>query len=66
MLEIFTDQDLAKEILRVISRKTINTEKNNWMSKCLLSKEKEAHLTSKDCPVYSDIREKYSNFDNDE
>ena len=36
------------------------------MCKCLLSKEKEAHLTSQHCPVYSDIREKYSNFDNDE
>ena len=40
--------------------------KSNWMCKCLLSKEKEAHLTSQHCPVYSDIREKYSNFDNDE
>ena len=31
-----------------------------------MSKEKEAHITSTQCPIYSDIREKYNNFDNDE
>ena len=29
-------------------------------------KEKEAHLISQHSPFYSDIREKYSNFDKDE
>ena len=29
-------------------------------------REKEIHITSGDCPVYSDIRQKYSSFDSDE
>ena len=38
----------------------------NWMCKCENSKEKEKHITSYDCPVYSDIRAKYPDFDRDE
>ena len=38
----------------------------NWMCKCEKSKEKEKHITSYNCPVYSDIRSKYQNFDKDE
>ena len=40
--------------------------KTNWMCLCLQSKEKESHIISEQCPVYSDIRKKYLNFDNDE
>jgi hypothetical protein len=40
--------------------------KTDWMCKCGLSKEKEIHITSGNCPVYSDIRERYSDFNNDE
>ena len=40
--------------------------KSNWMCLCLESKEKETHITSEYCPIYSDIREKYQNFDSDE
>ena len=40
--------------------------KTNWMCKCGLSKEQEKHITSGQCPVYSDIREKYEDFKNDE
>ena len=40
--------------------------KTNWMCKCGLSKEKEAHITSGQCPIYSDIREKYTDFEKDE
>ena len=36
------------------------------MCKCGLSKEQEKHITSGQCPVYSDIREKYEDFKNDE
>ena len=36
------------------------------MSKCGLFKEKESHITSQNCPVYSDIWDKYSDFKNDE
>ena len=36
--------------------------KNNWMCKCGLSREKEIHITSEKCPIYADIREKYSDF----
>ena len=41
-------------------------KKNNWMCKCGLAKEKESHITSHSCPVYSDIRSKYVDFNNDE
>ena len=40
--------------------------KTNWMCMCGLSKEKEVHITSGKCPIYSDIREKYTDFDKDE
>ena len=40
--------------------------KSNWMCICLDSKEKENHIISGYCPIYSDIREKYQNFDSDE
>ena len=40
--------------------------KTDWMCRCGLSKEKELHITSGNCPVYSDIREKYTDLDNDE
>ena len=40
--------------------------KTNWMCKCGISKEKEKHITSFDCPVYSDIRAEYRGFDKDE
>ena len=36
----------------------------DWMCRCGLSKEKEFHITSGNCPVYSDIREKYTDFEN--
>ena len=38
------------------------------MCKCGLSKEteKEIHITSEQYPIYSGIREKYSDFNNDE
>ena len=36
------------------------------MCKCEKSKEKEKHITSYDCPVYSDIRAKYPDFDKDD
>ena len=39
--------------------------KSDWLCRCLMSKEKEAHITSTQYPIYSDIREKYNNFDND-
>ena len=39
--------------------------KTDWMCRCGV-KEKENHLTSYSCPVYSDIRQKYTNFDADE
>ena len=39
---------------------------NNWMCKCGLSREKELHITSNQCPIYSDIRQKYSDFSRDE
>ena len=40
--------------------------KTNWMCHCGQSKEQEIHITSGQCPVYSDIREKYLDFSNDE
>ena len=39
---------------------------NNHMCKCGLAKEKEAHITSGQYPIYSDIPEKYTEFDEDE
>ena len=40
--------------------------KTNWLCRCGKHREKEIHLTSRDCPVYNDLREKYSDLDNDE
>ena len=40
--------------------------KNNWMCKCGLSREKEIHITSEQCPIYADIRKKYSGFSKNE
>ena len=40
--------------------------KTNWMCQCGQSKEQEIHIISGQCPVYSDIREKYLDFSNDE
>ena len=40
--------------------------KSNWMCMCGESKEKEKHIKSYDCPVYSDIRAEFTNFDQDE
>ena len=40
--------------------------KTNWMCKCGISKEKETHITSENCPVYSDIREQFQGFEKDE
>ena len=40
--------------------------KTDWMCICGQSKEKEGHITSGQCPIYSDIREKYLDFNNDE
>ena len=40
--------------------------KSNWLCRCQEVREKEIHITSGDCPVYSDIRQKYSSFDSDE
>ena len=39
--------------------------KSNWFCRCG-QKEKEAHLTSGSCPVYSDIREKYTSLEDDQ
>ena len=38
--------------------------RSDWMCRCG-EKEKESHITSSSCPVYSDIREKYTSFDDD-
>ena len=43
-----------------------NYSKTNWMCKCGITKEKEKHLTSYNCPVYSDIRAEYQGFDKDD
>ena len=43
-----------------------NYAKTNWLCRCQKMREKEIHITSGDCPVYSDIREQYTNFDSDE
>ena len=40
--------------------------KSNWMCQCGISKEKEKHLTSENCPVYSDIRAQFQGFEKDE
>ena len=40
--------------------------KSNWMCLCGESREKEKHIKSYDCPVYSDIRADFTNFDKDE
>ena len=39
--------------------------KTNWFCRCG-KKEKEIHLTTESCPIYSDIRAKYTNFEDDE
>ena len=38
--------------------------KTNWLCRCG-EKEKESHLRSENCPIYSDIREKYGDFSQD-
>jgi hypothetical protein len=35
--------------------------RTNWMCRCLAVKEEEPHIVSGDCPVYSDIHERYEN-----
>ena len=40
--------------------------KSNWMCYCGLAKEKEKHITSENCPVYSDIRKQFQGFEKDE
>ena len=40
--------------------------KYNWLCRCGIQREKEIHITSQDCPVYNDLREKYTDLDNDE
>ena len=39
--------------------------KSDWMCRCG-EKEKEIHLTSENCPIYDDIRLKYTSFEKDE
>ena len=43
-------------------RKFTNT---GWLCRCGQEKEKEMHIISGSCPVYSDIREKFGNLQND-
>ena len=57
---------MVKGLLQVTFQRIINTEKTNWMCKCGISKEKEKHITSENCPVYSDIREQFQGFEKDE
>ena len=57
---------MVREVLQATFPMIIPIEKTDWMCLCGLSKEKEIHITSENCPVYSDIREKYSDFNNDE
>ena len=40
-------------------------EKTDFMCRCLEAREDERHVTSRDCPVYADIREQFSELDND-
>ena len=40
--------------------------KPNWLCRCQKVREKESHITSGDCPMYSDTRENYISFDSDE
>ena len=40
-------------------------EKTNFMCRCEKKREDERHLMSTDCPVYADIREQFSDLDDD-
>ena len=40
--------------------------KSEWLCRCGAEREKELHIISGNCPVYSDIRGKYSTFEKDE
>ena len=57
---------MDRDISLAISHMTTLIEKTDWMCRCGLSKENELHITSGNCPVYSDIREKYTDLENDE
>ena len=39
-------------------------EKTDFMCRCNEAREDERHVTSRDCPVYADIREQFSELDN--
>ena len=41
-------------------------EKTQFLCRCLNSREDESHLLSGICPIYSDIHEKFKNFDEDD
>ena len=39
--------------------------RSDWLCKCREAKEEESHLLSGNCEVYGEIRQKYSNLDDD-
>ena len=53
-------------ILPVTFLTTTNTEKVTGCANVDFLEIKEIHITSEQCPIYSDIREKYSDFSKDE
>ena len=71
MIKNYSDGEIDTKVLKD-NLKSINCQMETVKSelksanKSLKLKEKEIHITSENCPVYSDIREKYSDFNNDE
>ena len=39
--------------------------RSDWLCKCGESREEESHLLSGDCEIYGEIRDKYSNLNDD-
>ena len=66
MLETCIEQDMVIGILPVTFLTTTNTEKVTGCANVDFLEKKLIHITSEQCPIYSDIREKYSDFSKDE
>ena len=48
-----------------IMAKLLQFEKTQFMCKCEEAREDERHVTSRDCPAYADIREQFSELNDD-
>ena len=74
--DYFTNQNIFKARKYFITRVSMTRfagnythdqkfKRTNWLCRCLLAREVEAHLTSSACPVYADLREKYGDLSGD-